>query len=80
MAADLHSEQYSWIGSAYALTSTALIPWTGGLAAIFGRRVTMVSVFQGRLLLDWLIALRYRSSALSSSSRSARQSALLRRP
>ncbi|ORY69454.1 iron permease [Leucosporidium creatinivorum] len=42
MAADLHSDDYSWVGSAYALTSTALIPWTGGLAAIFGRRITML--------------------------------------
>ncbi|ORY63676.1 iron permease [Leucosporidium creatinivorum] len=42
MAADLDSTEYSWVGSAYALTSTALIPWTGGLAAIFGRRSTML--------------------------------------
>ncbi|GAA5883071.1 hypothetical protein JCM8547_003794, partial [Rhodosporidiobolus lusitaniae] len=34
---------YSWVGTAYALTSTALIPWTGGLAAIFGRRPVMLA-------------------------------------
>jgi MFS family permease len=26
------------VGSAYALTSTAFIPWMGGLSYIFGRR------------------------------------------
>ncbi|GAA5852481.1 hypothetical protein JCM9279_003464 [Rhodotorula babjevae] len=42
MAADFNSTDATWIGSAYALTSTALIPWTGGLAAIFGRRPVML--------------------------------------
>ncbi|GAA5985852.1 hypothetical protein JCM11641_005320 [Rhodosporidiobolus odoratus] len=42
IAADFDTADYSWIGSAYALTSTALIPWTGGLAAIFGRRAVML--------------------------------------
>ncbi|GAA5912425.1 hypothetical protein JCM8208_005166 [Rhodotorula glutinis] len=42
IAADFESNDASWIGSAYALTSTALIPWTGGLAAIFGRRPVMI--------------------------------------
>lgn len=42
IAADLKSQEYSWVGSAYALTSTALVPFTGSLAAIFGRRVTML--------------------------------------
>ncbi|GAA6020017.1 hypothetical protein JCM10207_006760 [Rhodosporidiobolus poonsookiae] len=42
MANDFDSPDYSWVGSAYALTSTALIPWTGGLAHIFGRRVVML--------------------------------------
>ncbi|BGO95553.1 hypothetical protein NBRC10512_007811 [Rhodotorula toruloides] len=43
MAKDFKSADYSWIGSAYALTSTALIPWTGGLANIFGRRPVLVA-------------------------------------
>ncbi|KAM0752456.1 iron permease [Meredithblackwellia eburnea MCA 4105] len=44
MAADLSGgADFTWIGSAYALTSTALIPWTGGLATIFGRRITMMA-------------------------------------
>ncbi|KPV74144.1 uncharacterized protein RHOBADRAFT_15707 [Rhodotorula graminis WP1] len=42
IAADFESTDATWIGSAYALTSTALIPWTGGLAAIFGRRPVMI--------------------------------------
>ncbi|GAA6000896.1 hypothetical protein JCM10207_004709 [Rhodosporidiobolus poonsookiae] len=42
IANDFDSPDYSWVGSAYALTSTALIPWTGGLAHIFGRRVVMM--------------------------------------
>lgn len=43
VVADLEGPNYSWIGSAYALTSTALIPWIGGLATIFGRRSVMIS-------------------------------------
>ncbi|KDE09667.1 hypothetical protein MVLG_00073 [Microbotryum lychnidis-dioicae p1A1 Lamole] len=42
MAAEFQSTEFSWVGSAYALTSTALIPWTGGFAAIFGRKATML--------------------------------------
>ncbi|BGP26001.1 major facilitator superfamily protein [Rhodotorula toruloides] len=43
MAQEFKSADYSWVGSAYALTSTALIPWTGGLANIFGRRPILVA-------------------------------------
>lgn len=43
MAADLNSDKYSWIGTAYSLSSTALIPWIGGLASILGRRATLLS-------------------------------------
>jgi MFS family permease len=32
------TDGFSWIGSSYALSSTAVIPWFGGLAHIFGRR------------------------------------------
>ncbi|GAA5882584.1 hypothetical protein JCM3774_002731 [Rhodotorula dairenensis] len=42
IASDFRSQDYSWVGSAYSLTSTALIPWTGGLAQIFGRRPMML--------------------------------------
>ncbi|THH02025.1 hypothetical protein EW026_g762 [Hermanssonia centrifuga] len=41
--ADLHGEDFVWIGSAYALASTAILPASGGLAEIFGRRSTMLS-------------------------------------
>lgn len=43
IAETFQSEDYSWIGSAYALTSTAFVPWTGGLAKIFGRRPVMLA-------------------------------------
>ncbi|GAA5985219.1 hypothetical protein JCM10908_002573 [Rhodotorula pacifica] len=43
IAETFHSKDYSWIGSAYALTSTAFVPWTGGLANIFGRRPVMLA-------------------------------------
>ncbi|KIO20949.1 hypothetical protein M407DRAFT_80977 [Tulasnella calospora MUT 4182] len=35
---DLHGTEFSWVGAAYALGSTAILPLTGGLAQIFGRR------------------------------------------
>ena len=34
----LHASQFTWVGSAYALASTALLPMSGGLAQTFGRR------------------------------------------
>jgi MFS family permease len=40
---DLKSTQFTWVGSAYALTSTAFIPWMGGLSYIFGRRELMLT-------------------------------------
>ncbi|KAJ7267576.1 iron permease [Mycena haematopus] len=43
----LHGSQFIWVGSAYALGSTALIPLAGGLAQIFGRRPILL----GSLLL-----------------------------
>ncbi|GAA5882906.1 hypothetical protein JCM16303_006639 [Sporobolomyces ruberrimus] len=43
IAADFETENYSWIGSSYTLASTALIPWMGGFAFIFGRRPVMVA-------------------------------------
>ncbi|KAG9043887.1 hypothetical protein FS837_009033 [Tulasnella sp. UAMH 9824] len=35
---DLHGTEFAWVGSAFALGSTAVLPLTGGLAQIFGRR------------------------------------------
>ena len=33
----LHGKDFVWVGSAYALASSAILPMTGGLAQIFGR-------------------------------------------
>ncbi|KAI0051607.1 MFS general substrate transporter [Auriscalpium vulgare] len=44
---DLGGGQFVWVGSAYTLGSAALLPFTGGLAQIFGRRPVML----GSLLL-----------------------------
>ncbi|KAI0766215.1 major facilitator superfamily domain-containing protein [Trametes elegans] len=38
IVSDLHSDQFVWVASAYALSSTALLPLSGGLAEAFGRR------------------------------------------
>ncbi|KAM0745895.1 iron permease [Meredithblackwellia eburnea MCA 4105] len=43
IAADLNSKEYSWIGSAFVLTSTAFIPITTSFANIFGRRPTLLA-------------------------------------
>ncbi|GAA5954646.1 hypothetical protein JCM3765_003841 [Sporobolomyces pararoseus] len=42
IAADFDTGEYAWISSSYTLASTALIPWTGGFAYIFGRRPVMI--------------------------------------
>ena len=39
---DLHGSDFVWVGSAYALSSTAFLPMSGGLAQIFGRRPVML--------------------------------------
>jgi len=40
---DLHGgSEYVWVGSAYALSSTAILPLSGRLADIFGRRPVML--------------------------------------
>ncbi|KAJ7457994.1 major facilitator superfamily domain-containing protein [Mycena galericulata] len=44
---DLHGQQFIWVGSAYALAATALMPLSGGLAQVFGRRPILL----GSLLL-----------------------------
>ena len=38
ITADLHGTDFVWVGSAYALASSAILPMTGGLAQVFGRR------------------------------------------
>ncbi|KAH9993506.1 major facilitator superfamily domain-containing protein [Russula compacta] len=40
---DLKGEQFIWVGSAYALGSTALVPLYGGLTQLIGRRPIMLS-------------------------------------
>ena len=35
--AALHGNTFVWVGSAYGLASTAIIPLTGGMAQLFGR-------------------------------------------
>ncbi|KAH9911656.1 MFS general substrate transporter [Fomitopsis serialis] len=42
IASDLDISQFAWIGTAYGLSSTALLPLSGGLAQIFGRRPVML--------------------------------------
>ncbi|KAF9222807.1 MFS general substrate transporter [Gyrodon lividus] len=37
-----HASQFVWVGSAYAMASTAFLPMSGGLAQSFGRRPTML--------------------------------------
>ncbi|KAF7794865.1 hypothetical protein EIP86_006007, partial [Pleurotus ostreatoroseus] len=39
---DLHGEDFVWVASAYALASTALLPASGAMAEVFGRRSTML--------------------------------------
>lgn len=40
---DLHGTQFVWVGSAYTLGATALLPFCGGLAQILGRRAIMLA-------------------------------------
>lgn len=43
IAHELHANDFVWVGSAYALSSTAFQPMSGGLAQIFGRRPALLS-------------------------------------
>lgn len=38
IASALHATEFIWVGSAYALASTAFLPMSGGLAEVFGRK------------------------------------------
>ncbi|KAH9859176.1 Mfs1.1 [Lenzites betulinus] len=42
IVSDLHSDQFLWVASAYAIASTALLPLSGGLAEAYGRRQVML--------------------------------------
>lgn len=43
LTADLNGgDEFTWVGSAYALSSTAILPLIGGLADSFGRKPVMV--------------------------------------
>ncbi|KAJ7709506.1 MFS general substrate transporter [Mycena rosella] len=45
IVADLHGVDFAWVGSAYTLSSAALLPLSGNLAQIFGRRpITLLFV------------------------------------
>ncbi|KAH6890857.1 Mfs1.1 [Coprinopsis sp. MPI-PUGE-AT-0042] len=65
---DLQGSDFSWIGTAYALSSTAFLPMSGGLAQIIGRRPSFVIALAffalGSALcgaaqsMNWLIAAR----------------------
>ena len=39
---DLRSPNFIWVGSAYAIASSASVPASGGLANIYGRRNIML--------------------------------------
>ncbi|GJE88942.1 MFS general substrate transporter [Phanerochaete sordida] len=68
IAHDLNGVDFVWIASAYSLAATALLPATGGMAQVFGRRPCMMialAVFAlGSALcgaaqsMNWLIAAR----------------------
>ncbi|KAJ7759151.1 major facilitator superfamily domain-containing protein [Mycena metata] len=40
---ELHSNDFIWVASAYGIASTVLLPLSGGLAEIFGRRPVILS-------------------------------------
>ncbi|KAG8221194.1 MFS general substrate transporter [Butyriboletus roseoflavus] len=43
IAHELRASQFVWVGSAYALSSTAFLPVSGGLAQAFGRRPAILT-------------------------------------
>ncbi|KAI0057350.1 MFS general substrate transporter [Artomyces pyxidatus] len=66
IAADLHANEFLWVGTAYALAFTALIPLSGGLCDAFGRWPLMTAslalyavggAFAGSAqTINWLVA------------------------
>ncbi|EKM60198.1 uncharacterized protein PHACADRAFT_132704 [Phanerochaete carnosa HHB-10118-sp] len=65
---DLNGEDFVWVASAYALAATALLPASGGMAQIFGRRPCMLlslalftlgsALCGAAKTMNWLIAAR----------------------
>ena len=39
----LHGNDFIWAGSAYTVASMAVLPLVGGLASIFGRKLTLLA-------------------------------------
>ncbi|EKM52338.1 uncharacterized protein PHACADRAFT_126077 [Phanerochaete carnosa HHB-10118-sp] len=68
IAHDLDGTDFVWVASAYALASTALLPATGGMAQVFGRRPCMLlslalfalgsALCGAAKTMNWLIAAR----------------------
>ncbi|KAM5530941.1 hypothetical protein V8D89_015386 [Ganoderma adspersum] len=42
IVSDLHADEFVWVASAYGIASTALLPLSGGLAEVYGRRPVMI--------------------------------------
>lgn len=57
---DLNGSDFIWVGSAYALSSAAFMPPTGGLSNVFGRRAVMM----------WSIGLFAAGSAIAGAAQS----------
>ncbi|KAF8178949.1 iron permease [Pholiota molesta] len=38
----LHGQEFIWVGSAYAIASTAILPTVGGLVTVFGRKPILI--------------------------------------
>ncbi|TCD70615.1 hypothetical protein EIP91_002645 [Steccherinum ochraceum] len=65
---DLNGADFAWVGTSYAISATALLPFNGGLSEIFGRRLMMLITLAlfalGSALcgaaqsMEWLIAAR----------------------
>ncbi|KIJ48812.1 hypothetical protein M422DRAFT_225924 [Sphaerobolus stellatus SS14] len=46
IVADLKGDDFVWVGSGYAMASSAILPMTGGIAQIFGRKpAVLASIF-----------------------------------
>ncbi|KAF8529299.1 MFS general substrate transporter [Hysterangium stoloniferum] len=43
IVSDLQGSAFVWVGSAYALASSAILPMTGGIAQIFGRKPAVLA-------------------------------------
>ncbi|KAI0746387.1 Mfs1.2 [Daedaleopsis nitida] len=43
IVSDLHADEFVWVASVYSIASTALLPLSGGLAQVLGRRPVMLA-------------------------------------